>query len=485
MKSYISKFKIILIFSIIIFGVLVLAKISQAATINTASCSYADVSAAITAASSGDTVTVPAGTCTWSTTVSITKPITLQGAGASSTVITGAVGSSNYMINYVPSPASSILMRVTGFTFNANNNSRTFRAYSTSLSPIHNIRYDHNILQNGLGGAYEPFAVNGHIYGVMDNNTISGNLHIDRDGTQRAAWDNLTFTFGTADNFYIEDNTFTGVPNNVAPVGSGWGSRYVFRYNTLTALDNMYPLLDFHGNQLSQVTGTMGVEIYGNSITCVDAIDTLKVHARGGKAMIFFNKATSCYNLYLALVEECADNLTTTNYTSGLFSGASDGQPFHISDTYIWNNRKGTTLQQPSVEEDCCTGSTGNCGAANPACCYNGAGQPAIKENTDWWKQPTSFDGTVGVGCGTLASRPATCTTGVGYWATDQNCTTIAAANIGADAATPLSGTLYKCTATNTWTSYYTPYTYPHPLTVSAAPPDTTPPSPPSGVSVN
>ena len=35
---------------------------------------------------------------------------------------------------------------------------------------------------------------------------------------------------------------------------------------------------------------------------------------------------------------------------------------------------------------------------------------------------------------------------------------------VGRSPATPISGTLYKCTATNTWTSYYTPYTYPHPL---------------------
>jgi len=35
---------------------------------------------------------------------------------------------------------------------------------------------------------------------------------------------------------------------------------------------------------------------------------------------------------------------------------------------------------------------------------------------------------------------------------------------VGTNPSTPISGTLYKCTSANTWTAYYTPYTYPHPL---------------------
>ncbi len=75
---------------------------------------------------------------------------------------------------------------------------------------------------------------------------------------------------------------------------------------------------------------------------------------------------------------------------------------------------------------------------------------------------PTApFDGTTGMGFGTLANRPPTCTTndleeggGVGYFATDD----------GPD------GTLYRCSATDTWTVWYRPYAYPHPL-VSGEPP--------------
>src|ERR1700733_1681234 len=69
------------------------------------------------------------------------------------------------------------------------------------------------------------------------------------------------------------------------------------------------------------------------------------------------------------------------------------------------------------------------------------------------------FDGTtaIGMGHGTLANRPTTCTAGVGYWATDQG-------NWN-QSESGGQGELFLCTATNTWTLYYTPYTYPHPLT--------------------
>ncbi len=70
---------------------------------------------------------------------------------------------------------------------------------------------------------------------------------------------------------------------------------------------------------------------------------------------------------------------------------------------------------------------------------------------------PTSpFNGTTGVGVGTIANRPTTCTAGVAYWATDEG--EWNSLNAGAD------GRLYKAIAANTWALYYTPYIFPHPL---------------------
>ena len=52
---------------------------------------------------------------------------------------------------------------------------------------------------------------------------------------------------------------------------------------------------------------------------------------------------------------------------------------------------------------------------------------------------------------------------------------------VGVNPRTPVSGTLFKFTAPNTWTAYYTPFTYPHPLRGLI---DTIPPAAPKGLEV-
>src|SRR5207253_1534531 len=76
-----------------------------ASTVNAASCSRSDVGSAISKATYGDTVVVPAGTCQWTAVLSITKGIIFAGAGASQTVIqSGGIGS--FMLNYTPDSTS-------------------------------------------------------------------------------------------------------------------------------------------------------------------------------------------------------------------------------------------------------------------------------------------------------------------------------------------------------------------------------------------
>ena len=84
-------------------------------------------------------------------------------------------------------------------------------------------------------------------------------------------------------------------------------------------------------------------------------------------------------------------------------------------------------------------------------------------ENRDYYLQlpnaqeSATFNGTAGIGQGPLASKPSSCTPSVGWWATDQGNWNQSGNGAG-------NGVLYVCSATNTWTASYTPYTYPHPL---------------------
>ena len=58
---------------------LVVSSAAQSAVINATSPSLADVTAAIRSAADGDTVTIPKGTTTWTSTINISKGITLIG----------------------------------------------------------------------------------------------------------------------------------------------------------------------------------------------------------------------------------------------------------------------------------------------------------------------------------------------------------------------------------------------------------------------
>ncbi len=100
-----------------------------------------------------------------------------------------------------------------------------------------------------------------------------------------------------------------------------------------------------------------------------------------------------------------------------------------------------------------------NMGSQLPSPVYmtDSASSSIIAANRDYYDYTANFTGASGVGSGTLAAIPSTCTTGVAYWATDQGSWNLSGNGFG-------QGVLYQCSATNTWTAYYTPYTYPDPL---------------------
>ena len=68
----------------IVLAFLALVLVAEARTITAASSSSADVQTAVNAAVAGDTVVIPADSCTWTSEVNWTAPanVILQGAGS-------------------------------------------------------------------------------------------------------------------------------------------------------------------------------------------------------------------------------------------------------------------------------------------------------------------------------------------------------------------------------------------------------------------
>jgi hypothetical protein len=401
---------------------------------------YATVAACVANANAEATITLPAGTSDWTgSTLSITKGVKLIGAGV--TTIIQNTGSTR-VINYTPASgnwSANYNFRISGIKFDLSTAGvGMYLNCGPATTAQTKVRIDTNTFYNSTASG--SAIVNYGCRGVIDHNSFDTLAYPLRVGfgsltsSGQFQWDTFgQYTFGTADNIYVEDNTVTGTGSEVisALTDGDMGGQYVVRYNSITLAGQLQPAFDMHGDH-SPIQGTRGAEVYGNQIT--GEYDTRLMSQRGGRLVSFLNNdinASKTFQIYLYNNSECP---TATH---------------EINSSYYWGNRKnltGTVIDAAVLTNSGCE--------ADP-----------ITEGTDYWDDTTAS----GVRYGTLAAIPATCTTGMGYWATAQSTSDLTGL-VGASPATPISGTLYKCTAEDTWTSYYTPYTYPHPLTDTTAP---------------
>lgn len=400
--------------------------------------SYEDVNYCVnTAAGQGDTVNVPSGSSTWSNTLGITKGVILKGAGIDATTITN--GGVSYIISIIPSaPAEDPIMQISGFTFDGTDGSCLLIKNENTTYDFTHIRVFSNKFINATTNCYAIYT-RGMVFGLIDSNIFNGNFYdINVRGYDYYSWYKYTkdvdntlvygsLGMGGARFLYIENNTFSDSKRFV--VASGEGARWVFRFNTLEE-DFVEGFLDIHGDTNND--GNVAVEIYGNKQTT--SVGTSKygssmwVDYRGGTAMIYNNSTfvnPSGVRTSIKIREE-----TTP------CSALRMGYDMRIHNGYIWNNKNSNNndnlyLQHhgPITDYD-----AGNC----------------LIEGVDYWSdvQPDTNTSSSYFSKGLASARPSSCSATVPadvYWETD-------------------SLTLYRCTATDTWTAYYTPYTYPHPL---------------------
>ena len=393
------------------------------------SCSQRDVQAAIGQANPGDTVIVPNGRAQW-VNLTITKGIILKAATPGGVIISASSpavnddysDASNHLIAFIPSNSSTGQpFRLSGFVLDGGGIRSLFLGQTNSPTmTITQFRIDHCTFQNGKDGAMN---IQGEIYGVIDNNIIYG---VNREfAYNENTWQNMTFDYGTANNRYYEDNVIHCVEGSTTPEG-GLGGRYCYRFNLFywEASYGAQPWFDMHGNMgTGGNLSTMGAEIYGNTLYNNNK-SCMIFDQRGGKALVYNNVVVNCVGAEGGKArEEYFDYLNPPSTNPA-------GQPQHVSESYYWGNVINGNKVYAMIKE---------------TLDYGGEEGVVPRWDVHCWKEVPSFNGSTGIGVGLIGQRPSSCTTeGVAWWATDEN-------------------KLYRW-HNGKWETFYTPYTYPHPL---------------------
>lgn len=493
------------LFSILLLSIVACAEANAQTTIRAASCNESDVQTALGKVSTdGSIVAIPAGNCTWTTPLQATlsHSLTIQGAGAESATDQGASTTGTDQttiqdgINHSSGDPSVMsftttagkTFRLTGiaFVWNSSNTTTTYSGELRIAGASQSVRIDHchfshisNVSVQIVGEVegvldhcvFDLYAASGVAEGVkFDGTGWNGGT----GGNGDASWADSSH-FGSSQFFFVEDSQFNGGSSAANDCYSG--GRWVIRYSTL----NGSSVQTHPTGGSGRGRGCRAWELYKNTFNGSNSNPNYNAFfLSSGTGVIWGNSAPAGYEMFVSLHSMRKDNSTYTQqptpngwgYCGTAFNGTGSNwdQNTNASTGYACLDQpgrgKGDLLsgQFPNAVDTV----TGTISWPNEALepiyewldswtpvpgypysfLQNSA--PAVEaENRDYYLNNSSFTGAEGVGSGLLSDRPSSCTPRVGYWATD--------ANNG-------NGELYVCTTPNTWTPYYTPYTYPHPL---------------------
>jgi hypothetical protein len=423
------------------------------------------------------------------------KGIMLQGAGIGVTTVTGSgcSGANGYLDLRVAN--GNAVTRVTGFSFNLTNGGCTgdeVGIYVSGATTTASFRIDNNRLFNCRNRCVQTWGTTtGDLRGVVDHNTFecpfsgggchgldfNGGIGGDGEGWQAFA---RPIAWGSDNAVFVEDNifSFADMQDNVFDAYAG--SRFVFRNN---AVYNTMP--GVHGADSGERRGVHSFELYRNTFTVTTGPNPFTAfNYRSGSILQWGNTWSTKYNEQGRLRiyrRENPDSYPPWGMCDGthIFDGNTSPTGYPCLDQNGWffdSNSKSTSAGTRTLTPlyfwlNTQAGSA----MANPTSVAGYVVNNREYYNSTGANCPGGGSCSTGVGVGT--TLPTSCTTNTAFWKTNEG--TWDTAQAGAD------GVLYKCTSSNTWTLYYTPFTYPHPLQSGQSQNDLTPPTAPLNLRVS
>jgi hypothetical protein len=397
------------------------------------------------------------------------------------------------------------------------------------------LRVDHCHLNVNNQGLYVDGSLNGvadHDYFTSDSGSLTNDVAFHNgQGWNGTSGSNSFGSFadtehwGSSEFFFVEDSQFY----NGSVSDAHDGARYVFRHNTVTGTGASAQQMYWHGVTPDPVAGGRAAEVYDNNFIQAGNNSNPTASLNSGTMLYWGNTVTGGWGNALQIAYNSRTTPVGTggnvnyNYSATPngwgYCGTAAGGPTNWDSNTNSASGYACIMQPGRGAGDLLTGSafpnivnstTGTIAwpheALSPIYVWNNTWTPQyytsnslignqvggsagalVSDNEEYFQQfgslaeSGSFSGKVGVGQGSLPptnssayTNAPNCTAGtdpvtsgvapgVGYWDTTNN-------------------TLYVCTATNTWTAYYTPYTYPNPLTNGSNPSPPPTPAPPTNL---
>jgi len=315
---------------------------SQAATWTAAGVDRTSVASALTSASSGDTVIIPAGSATWSSGITITKGITINGAGTNSTQILNSQalvnGTEQSLFQIAPTTDSPITIKNIRFTQAAGGVNCAINSFPGGAVLPTKVRITSCVFES-----FNFAIMSRSMFGVVDHCEFINNRVVSRvPGFYSSSnlkqiplppWDwDSAYT-------WCYENCHMQVAASVVYQYFGdteYPAAYTIRYCKFDVSRNAgdgYDGYDMHGSGGTAAVNPVGIQIYGNTFNYSGTTSGFKLaDIRGGSGSLVYSNIINGVGAYNQVRADPAGSVLPVN-------------------TYIWDNYAQGSMVGTSASE--------------------------------------------------------------------------------------------------------------------------------------